>query len=293
LDGEYLTDIVNEHRVGSPEYFNTLRDQFDAAYNKLLKDVEIEAPGIISLVDEALEAAGTEFDAPLRARLRKSLLEGIPEEGVDMVTGRQLKKIMSDAADGVSKATLGGDAGKNMSAIAMYNAVRDSLSDLLGKRVGTDKVAALRQLDDAYAHRQVLELTASNVFGQSPGVLTPQGLSGAVSARSTPSMLANQTGTAAELSADMTTAMVSPKDAMWARAAAGTGIAPQNDLLRKSAAVVAGGILAPITIGGTTIRGSKFLRGQLGNQQAIAKAMREIIEPKIGTGTVLISNYEE
>jgi hypothetical protein len=287
-----LTSIGNEHRVGSPEYFNTLRDQFDDAYGKLLNDVELEAPGIISLIDEALESAGTEFDAPLRARLRKSLLEGIPEEGVGMVTGRQLKKLMSDASEGVSKATLGGDAGKNRSAIAMYNSVRDNLADLLERRAGPEKSAALRQLDAAYAERQVLEETAGNVFQTTPGELTAEALAATVRSRSTPSMMANQTGTASQLSADATNVMRPARESMWVRTLGGLGLGAgvySSPALTAAVALP----LAGITGVGSTKMGSKFFRGQLGNQQAIAKTMREIVEPKIGTATVLLTDYEE
>jgi hypothetical protein len=287
-----LTSIGNEHRVGSPEYFNTLRDQFDDAYGQLLNDVEIEAPGIINLIDEALEAAGTEFDAPLRARLRRSLLEGIPEEGVAMVTGRQLKKIMSEAADGVSKATLGGDAGKNRSAIAMYNAVRDSLADLLEKRAGPERVRSLRQLDTAYAERQVLEETAGNVFQTTPGELTAEALAATVASRSTPSMMANQTGTASQLSADATNVMRPARESMWVRTLGGLGLGAGVYTSPGVTAAVALP-LAGITGVGSTKMGSKFFRGQLGNQQAIAKTMRDIVEPKIGTASVLLTDYEE
>jgi hypothetical protein len=292
FEGVPLIDTPNPHRVGSPEYFNALRNQFDEAYGKLLNDVELEAPGIIALVDEALESAGTEFDAPLRARLRRSLLEGIPEEGVGMVTGRQLKKLMSDASDGVSKATLGGDAGKNRSAIAMYNAVRDNLADLLERRAGPDRVSALRQLDQAYAERQVLEETAGNVFQTTPGELTAEALAATVRSRSTPSMLANQTGTAAQLSADATNVMRPARESMWVRTLGGLGLGAG---VYSSPALTAGIALplAGIVGVGSTKMGSKFFRGQLGNQQAIAKVMREIVEPKIGTASVLLTDIEE
>jgi hypothetical protein len=289
-----LTDIPNGERVGSPEYFNIVRDQFNQAYDRILKNVDIDSATIVAAVNDALDAAGTSVDDKLRKRLSAALLEGVDPAVTPMLTGNELKVIMSASSDGIDKAIMGGNPGVNSSAIAMYNAVRKNLNDILEPLISPEGVRKLRFIDEAYAHRQVLEETAANVFQSSPGVLTPEALAATIQSRSATGGLARQLGPSVALSADATTVLGQSRQSMWARAAAGTGVVPRGEGVIKEAGLVGAAVtLGPLVWAGSGPRGSKALRGQYGAQQAIAKVMREIVEPKIGTATVLLTNNED
>jgi len=276
-------------RAGTPEYFHDLDSIYDDAYQDVLGTIpgRIDTLEVASVVNDALDNMGMMVNPSTKNQMRR-VLNGIIDEfsavGMSPSAARQFQQRIRKQ---LTKFSSMENANENtFGAVEILSAINDGMSSIFENKLGTAGAQRLKDIDLAYANKMLLETAKGYAKGgEEIGV---KHLDRAMRARTGRSRRIRGGGLGQDIVDPAMEAMGGPKPSAWKRALSVSGLGFGG----WAAPAVAAPALGISLLGGTK-PGFKFLTGLYEPQRRVAKYMSEVVEPKIGTATALITSNED
>lgn len=276
------------HAPGSQEYFIESDKIFDDAYKEILDGMErVDVMQMAVAVRQALENNGMMVNPGTKRSMEKTLYGILEPHAAAGMTGANARAFQSRIRKQLSKLASAENANENtIGGVEILTSINDSLSDIFEAKLGTEAAQALRQVDDAYANKMLIE-TASG-FTRGGEDIAAKHLDRAVRQRTGRGRRVRGRGQGQDIVDPAMETMGGSKAPLWRRALSGAGAT-----IGATAAPAIAAIPLTTAAVGSTRRGARAMFGLYEPQRQMKKAMEEIVEPKIGTATALIHSNED
>ncbi len=274
---------------GTSEYFKDVDTLFDNAYSDVLDTIpdRIDTTRIAESITRALESQGMMVNPSTKRSMGRVLYGILEPHAAAGMNPRNARKFQQRIRKQISKFASVENANENTAgAVEILSAINDDISDLFEEKLGRAGAAQLRAIDQAYANKMLIETAAG--YRRTTEHIPVGNLDRALRARTGRGRRLRGEGLGQDIIEPAFQAMGGPKLPRWARALSGVGVAVGGYVAPGLAAVP-----LATTLIGSRRAGSEMLFGLGQRQQRIRRYMQDVVEPKIGTATALVTDRED
>lgn len=279
-----------QNRPGSNEYFLELDDIFDTAYKDVLDNVEgrMDVSRMASIINDAIEQEGMMVNPSVKRQMERVLYGVLEPHAATGLSGRNARQFQSKIRKQLMKASSVENANENtMGSAEILSRINDELSEMFEEKLGREGAARLRNIDESYANRMLIE-TAAGLVPAGEDIAVSH-LGRALKSRTGRARRIRGQGLGQDIIDPAAASMGAPKGSRWQRALSGVGLMGGIGYFSPSLAAI------PLTAAmvGSRRGGAELLFGLGERQKQVRRYMEDVVEPKLGTATALIHSNED